>query len=154
MEKEHMKLRYQNNAFTLTELLVATLLLACLFSGVMVTFFRCLELSEVSNNSTTAVLAAKSKLSEIENTDFSQISANYNNVSFNVADVNAKGVTYVTATSADVLTISVVICWKQSNGRVYGEDNNLNGTLNTGEDKNGNGQLDSIVSLTTVKYDI
>ena len=139
--------------FTLPELLIATVLMAVIFTGVLLTILKCMELSDIARNSSTAVLAAKSKMAEIENTAYSQIFANYNNVSFNINGLtNAKGVTYVNNSTPNILTITMVICWKQPNGRVFGEDKNLNGQLDAGEDKNGNGKLDSVVQLTTVKY--
>jgi prepilin-type N-terminal cleavage/methylation domain-containing protein len=139
--------------FTLPELLMATILMAVIFVGVLLAILKSIELSDIAKNSSTAVLAAKSKMAEIENTTFSQIYTTYNNVTFNVSGFNnAKGVTYINNSNPNILTITTVICWKQPNGRVFGEDKNLNGQLDAGEDKNGNGKLDSIVTLTTVKY--
>jgi hypothetical protein len=39
--------------------------------------------------------------------------------------------------------IRIVACWRNQNGRVIGEDKNLNGTLDAGEDLDGNGLIDS-----------
>lgn len=138
--------------FTIPELLVAVLLLISIFTGAMLIFVKCLELSDLASNSSTAVLAVKNKLTEIENTSFSQIYTNYNNTAFNISGLNGKGISYVDNSDPSLLSITVVISWKQINGRLIGEDVDLDGQLDLGEDKNGNGRLDSLVQLTTLKY--
>ncbi len=50
------------------------------------------------------------------------------------------------------MLVTVTFCWRQSNGRLMGEDSNLNGALNTGEDVNGNGTIDSPVQLIAYIY--
>jgi hypothetical protein len=48
----------------------------------------------------------------------------------------------------DLLELTVSVCWKQK-GRVIGEDKDLDGVLDSGEDANGNGMIDSSVELKT-----
>ncbi len=144
----------KRTGFTFVELLISTVLLASLFTGVMLTILKSMELSELTNNSSLAVLAAQNKLAEIENTAFNQVFANYNNATFNPNGLNGKGVTYVDNAIPKVLSITVVVCFKQANGRLLGEDSNLNGQLDAGEDKDGDGKLDSIIQFTTAKYDL
>lgn len=144
----------ENGAFTLPELLIAVLFLTVLFTGVMLVMIKCQDLNEVAASSSTAVLTARNKLTEIENTAYAQINATYNNATFNVSGLNAKGVVYVDNATPNILSITVVVCWKQPNGRLFGEDANLNGQRDAGEDTNGNGRLDSIVQFTTLKYDV
>ena len=129
---------------------MATVLMAVIFAGVLLTILKSMELTDIARNSSNAVLAAKNKMTEIENTPFANVVTNYNNVSFDITGLNGKGVSYITS-AANLVTVTVVICWKQPNGRVFGEDTNLNGVLNGGEDRNGNGSLDSIVQITTTK---
>ena len=43
----------------------------------------------------------------------------------------------------DLADVTVVICYKDKNGRAVGEDRNFNGVLDSGEDGNGNELLDS-----------
>ena len=141
--------------FALPELLLSVLLLGMIFTGTMLTILKCMELSEIAANSSTAVLAAKNKMAEIENTSFSQIVdslGDYHNVSFDINGLSGKGVTYVDV-AGDMLTVNVVICWKQPNGRLFGEDVNLSGQFDAGEDSmDNNNRLDSMVELTTLKY--
>lgn len=149
-----MLVKYQNNrGFSLSELMIATLIFAFTFAGTLIVFFRCIELSELARNSSTAVNAAKSRLASIENTPFANILAAYNNTTFTAAGVNGMGTTYVTSLDADLLRVTLVFCWREKNGRVMGEDTNINGALNAGEDANGNGVLDSPVEMTTYIYD-
>ena len=62
----------------------------------------------------------------------------------------AEAVSRVTTVSTgDLYLVTVSVCYRTKGGRVIGEDANLNGTLNTGEDKNGNYVLDSPIQLTT-----
>ena len=143
-------LQNDSRGFSLPELLMATVLMAVIFVGVLLTILKCLELTDIARVSAAAVVEAKNKMMEIENTPYNSIVATYHDVPFDVAGFNGKGVSYATSVS-QAITITVVVCWKQPNGRVFGEDTNLNGVLNVGEDRNGNGRLDSIVQITTMK---
>lgn len=149
-----MLVKYQNNrGFSLSELMIATLIFAFTFAGTIIVFFRCIELSEMARNSSAAVNASKSLLASIENTPFANILTTYNNTTFTAAGVNGMGITYVTSLDADLLRVTSVFCWQEKNGRIMGEDANINGALNAGEDANGNGVLDSPVEMTTYIYD-
>ncbi|MBI5024368.1 MAG: hypothetical protein HZC18_05125 [Candidatus Omnitrophica bacterium] len=149
-----MPAKYQNkNGFSLSELMIATLIFTFTFAGTILVFFRCIELSEMARNSSAAVNASRSRLASIENTPFANILTTYNNTTFTADGVNGTGVTYVTSLDVNLLRVTIVFCWREKNGRVMGEDTNINGALNAGEDANGNGVLDSPVELTTYIYD-
>ena len=140
----------KNKGMSLIELLIATVILLPIFTGIMLTFMKAMEVNEMAYNSTQAVLAAKKRTAEIENTAYGQVSASFNNISFVPANItSARGVTYVNSANPDLLQITTVVCWRQKSGRIIGEDTDLDGVLDAGEDKNGNGQLDSIVQLVT-----
>jgi prepilin-type N-terminal cleavage/methylation domain-containing protein len=51
-----------------------------------------------------------------------------------------------------LLEVVITVCWKQPNGRIFGEDANLNGILDVGEDKSNppNGRLDSPAQLRII----
>jgi hypothetical protein len=104
-----------------------------------------MELSELSKNLSTAVRSSKSKLEDIKNTSFNQISPTFNNVTFATAGLTGMGVSYVNNVNANLLNVTISFSWQQSNGRIVGEDKNLNGVLNAGEDLNGNGVRDIYV---------
>jgi hypothetical protein len=99
------------------------------------------------------VNAAQKKIEEIRNYSFSDIYNDYNNTTFTVDEMpsgNSKGVIYVDNSNPDLLKLTVSVCWRQRGTLVVGEDRNLNGVLNTGEDLNGNNMIDSTVQLVTL----
>ncbi len=110
---------------------------------------KSMELEELGRRSQQALAGIQSQLDRIKNTPFSTIVATYDNTTFTNTNLTGMGKIYVDDTDPHLLVIKVVYCWRQSNNRVIGEDTNLNGVLNTGEDKNGNGQIDSYVQVQT-----
>lgn len=134
---------------TLVELLIAAGILVLTLSGILVSYVACLELAEISKKVSLALYGVKGKMEEIQNKDFNQIKATYDNTTFTLAGFNGIGVSYVDDNDPDLLLIDVVFCWQQANGRLIGEDQNLNGQLDPGEDQNGNGRLDSLVEVTS-----
>ena len=138
---------------TLPELMVAGVVMILTMGGILISYIRCLELSEISKNMTFAVEAVKSKMEQIRSTPFNQIKITYDAVSFTALGLNGRGVSYVNDNNPQLLQVTVSFCWKQSNGRVYGEDKNLNGVIDAGEDSNANGTLDSPVQLMSYIYD-
>lgn len=143
-----------SKAFSLSELMIATLIFTFTFAGIILVFIRCIELSEMARHSSIAVNACKNRVASIEDTAFDQILATYNNTTFTATNVNGMGKTYVTSLSADMLRVTLVFCWKEKNSRAFGEDSNINGSLDGGEDANGNGTIDSPVKITTYVYDV
>ena len=120
--------------FTLVELMIAAMILGITFVGTILTFVRCLELNEMSRNSSTAVKAVKSRIEQMKDTTFNQIFTTFNNTTFAAAGLTGMGVTYVDNSNPDLLGVTVVFCWREKSGRVIGEDQNLNGVLDVGED--------------------
>ncbi|MBI5150812.1 MAG: hypothetical protein HZA28_08615 [Candidatus Omnitrophica bacterium] len=101
-----------NKSFSLSELMIATLVFTLTFSGVIIVFFRCMELSEMARNSSAALNACKSRIASIEDTAFDQITGTYNNTTFTAPNVNGIGVTYVTSPSADLLLVTTAFSCK------------------------------------------
>jgi hypothetical protein len=96
----------------------------------------------------------------MRNSTFQQIDDTYGvnptadaDISYSNFVVNAipssMGVVYINDTNPELLQATVSVCWRQKN-RVIGEDKNLNGALDAGEDANGNKIIDSPVELTTL----
>ncbi|MBI5554451.1 MAG: prepilin-type N-terminal cleavage/methylation domain-containing protein [Elusimicrobia bacterium] len=46
-----------------------------------------------------------------------------------------------------LLEVVITVCWRAKDGRIIGEDTNLNGVLDAGEDMNANSELDSPVKF-------
>lgn len=142
-------MRKNNKGLTLPETLIAAVILVMAFVGILGAFVRCLELMEMARNTSNATLSAKSKMEQILNTPVFADLDDYNAISFTPAGFNGKGISYVTDVNVRFKTIVVAVCWRQKNGRVIGEDKNLNGTLDAGEDLDGDGKIGSIVQLTS-----
>jgi len=143
---------FDENALTLVELMIAAVILTLTFLGVLLTFLRCMELNEISRNTTLGLEAASSKIEEIKNTSFAQIFATHNDQTFTAAGVDGIGVVRIDNTNPQLLQVFATFCWRQSNGRVFGEDTDLDGQLDAGEDSNANGRIDSSVQLVDYIY--
>lgn len=145
----------QKRGFTLAELMIAVVVFMITFVGILLGYLRCMELSEMAKNSSLAVAAVKSRMEDIKNTDFSNIMNNYNKITFTANGINGRGVSYVEIDNANpkLLKVTVTFCWKQRSGLLIGEDADLDGQLDAGEDKNANNILDSITQAVSYVYD-
>ncbi len=134
-------------SFTLVEILVAIVIIAIMTGVILSLFFYCLNLNEKTRENLMAMVEVQNKLEEIRNLDYSSLSGGF----FLLNNLVGSGVIYVdNFTNPDLLTITVVISWlSEKDGQAIGEDKNFNGVLDAGEDLNGNGRVDSPVSLTT-----
>ncbi len=133
--------------FTLIELLFAVGILAVVLCGILATYSSCFVLGATSKNTNIATNAAIGLMEEVRSTPFAQIPNDYGDLNFAVNGIPAsRGVVYVDDSNPELLEITVEVCWRQGN-RVIGEDENLNGILDAGEDVNGNGRIDSPVEL-------
>ena len=143
---------HAHKGLTLPELLITTIILLPLFVGTILSFIKSMELSEMARHSSMAVLACKNKMAEIENTAFAQVHGNFNNTTFTAPDLNGIGVVYVDNSNPALIEITTSFSWRERTGRVMGEDLDLDGQIDTGEDSNSNSMLDSIVQLTSVRF--
>ncbi len=137
----------------MAELLIATGIFMLTAAGIIFSYIMCMELAEIAKNSSLAIHSARNQIELIKSTQFSLIHSAYNGANFSHAELKGIGVTYIDNTSMNMVKVKTVFCWRQPNGRIIGEDKNLNGQLDTGEDTNGNNQVDSLVSLETDIYD-
>lgn len=140
----------ERSGFTLMELMLAAAVLIIAISGLVAAFIGCYVLNETAKNLTLATMGAQEKLEEIRNHNFGKIYSDYNGTTFDVTGIDAEGRVDVDNADADLLKIAVTICWRQVGGRIVGEDLNLDGDLDAGEDSNGNGQLDSPAQIVTL----
>ena len=132
--------------------MVAAVIFILIFAGLMSSYVRYMELDDFSKNSTLATEAVKNQMELIKNTPFPQIIAEHNNTNFAAAGINGQGAVNVNNANPRLLTITISFSWRQYNGRIIGEDTNVNGVLNAGEDLNANGILDSPVQLRTTIF--
>lgn len=130
-------------AFTLMELMIAALILALALVGLLGSYISCMQLTEIMKNTSIAMNAVQAKAEEIveqsqrpltELHNFDTLKADFNQVTFTPARLNGIGVSYVNDTNPNLLVVTVSLSWRQSRGMVIGEDKNLNGQWDSGED--------------------
>ncbi|MFH0754627.1 MAG: hypothetical protein V2A70_08680 [Candidatus Omnitrophota bacterium] len=141
-----------SSGMTLVEVMVSTGILLVASVGIVYSFVKCIELDAIGRVTTVAVQGVKNKLEEVKASSFAQIYNNYNGATFAISGVTGRGVIYVNNSNSKLLQVKVVYCVQIPGGRVLGEDVNLNGVLNTGEDQNANAQIDSPIQMLTKIY--
>ena len=149
-----MRMRNNTQSFTLVELLVVTGILSIVILGLIQTLILGSVLADLSNRKTIAMGEAQDKLEEILNHAYAQITADYGaggtpGNTFSLSQITGKGRITIDSSTTNLLKIDVVVSFQYRNGRIMGEDLNLNGALEVGEDANGNGVLDSPIKLST-----
>ena len=155
MKSENIKylcVKKEMAGFSLAELLVTVGILVTVIVILLQLFIYNSVLAELSGNMGYAISDAQTKIEEIKNSTYSSIATNYASGgtpgnTFNLSQGQGKGVIYIDSSNADLLEVSVVICWRNKDGRVIGEDTDIDGALDAGEDLNGNGKIDSKVNL-------
>ncbi len=144
----------KQQGFTLIELLVVVGILAVVILGLIQTFLLGSVLADLSHRKTIAVGEARDKLEEILNHTFANIIVDYAaggtpGNTFALSQITGRGVVTVTTVTANLLQVDVVVCFQYRNGRIFGEDRDLDGVLDAGEDVNGNGVIDSDIKVST-----
>lgn len=142
--------KFSSKGFTLVEITLVVAIVAFVLCGILATYISCFVLAATSKNIGIATNAALGLVEEIRNAPFSQIITDYDGLNFIVNDIPAsRGVVYVSDDNPELLRVTVSVCWRQGQ-RIIGEDTNLDGVLNAGEDANGNGLIDSTVQIVTL----
>ena len=73
--------------------------------------------------------------------------------SFFVSSLSGRSFVYFEELSPNFYEIQVSVCWEDpKTQRIYGEDRNLNGVLDIGEDANANGRIDSPVTIVSQAF--
>ena len=148
-------LRCSNSSgMTLVEVIIAAAVFLIAVVGILGAYLKYLELVDIGRGTSLAMQTMKSKLADIKGTAYNQIKSTYdptgNGTTFTVPGLNnGIGVIYVDDSTAKLLEVKLVYCWRLYTGRVVGEDKNLNGALDAGEDQNGDGQINSDVQIIT-----
>lgn len=137
---------------TLPELLIATTVALLASVGILFTYVQCLELNKINHDKNLVLLDCRNIMEEIRSTSPSMVHETYNNKVLPLT--GPKGIILVRVNDQDprLLMVSINAFWRQSKGRLIGEDKNLDGILNEGEDMNKNNELDSPVTLVTYVY--
>ena len=141
------------HGFTLIELMISVSVLIVALAGLLGVFAHLISLNENSSKLTLAVAACQTKLEEIRNSTFSNTYATYNGASFNpqgFTSGEAKGAISINNSNPNLLQVYISVSWRTRSNRIIGEDRNLNGALNAGEDSNANNRFDSPGQLATL----
>ena len=139
-------------AFTFPELLVAAILLSMAVVGLLLSYTKMIELQELSHNTSIAIEGMIDQMELIKNTNFTDIETTFNAQTFTVTGLTGIGSISVTTLEFDYLEVWMTYSWQQKNGRIIGEDDDLDGVLDVGEDDNANGRLDSPAQFVTYIY--
>ncbi len=148
-----MVCKNNKSGFTLLELMISVSVLIVALVGLLGVFTHLISLNENSSKLTLAVTACQAKLEEIRNSTFSNIYTTYDGTNFNpqgFASGEAKGAISINNSNPSLLQVFVSVSWMTRSNRVIGEDRNLNGSRDAGEDLNGNLRLDSPGQLATL----
>lgn len=138
----------------LLELMIVIGILSVAILGMLQLFIFTSTGATLGNNKTLAIAEAQGKIDEIRNYEFEDISTDYANGgtmgdTFSLSLITGMGKIYIDDSNDQLLTVEVVVSWEDKFGRIIGEDTDLDGALDAGEDANGNGKLDSIVEMST-----
>ena len=141
------------NGFTLIELVIGVGILLVTILGVMSVYNHSILLGRFSEERVLALESAQGKLEEMRSHSFATLQTDYSSGgapgnTFAPTGLTGMGAVQFFDQGNPALGIRVIVCW-QEKGRFFGEDRDLDGTLDAGEDTNGNGRLDSPVELTT-----
>lgn len=144
-----------SRAFSLVELMLAIAILTVGILGLLASYINILTLNETSRKFNLVINALQAQEELLRNENFDNL-LGYNGNIFDItgfAAGDAKGRIEATATDyGDLVRIRIVASYRTKEGRIIGEDRNLNGSLDAllGEDANGNGILDSPAEIVTL----
>ena len=153
--RSHSKLSGRQG-LTLMEIMATVAILVVSIVGSLQAFIYVSSLSETNKNTMIALTKAQSKMEEIHDHTYSAITTDYasggtpgNKFSLTKSNdgLDGMGVIYIDSSNASLLTIEIVVCWRNKETRIIGEDKDLDGVLDAGEDTDGNGKISSKVTL-------
>jgi prepilin-type N-terminal cleavage/methylation domain-containing protein len=141
----------RKKGFTLVEILVSTAIMAIAITSTLQILMYLLQMNEANQVSVSCMNRVQGIMDEIKRVTYDDIIL-YNGDTFTVDELTTRGIRhlgiiYVNEIEPSFLTdVKVVICWENKT-RIIGEDRNFNGSLDGGEDLNGNGQIDSPITI-------
>ncbi|MBF0384648.1 MAG: type II secretion system protein [Candidatus Omnitrophica bacterium] len=143
-------MKKMQNGFTLVELMIVSGILAVVIVGMLRLYIYTSVLAKMAENKSVAMGEVQTKLEQIRNATYNNIASTYGTSpgnKFDLSGLTGKGAIYVDSSNPDLLEVEIVACWRDKYGRIVGEDTNLNGILEVGEDLNSDGKITSIVQV-------
>lgn len=141
-----------NQGLTLPELLIAATVVLLASVGILFTYVQCLELNSINHDSAAVLQKSRNMMEEIIASSPAMVHETYNEKTFPIEKPEGIIVIKVNDQDPQLLIVLVKTFWRQSKGRIIGEDKNLDGFLQQNEDINKNGELDSPYTLATYIY--
>jgi type II secretory pathway pseudopilin PulG len=146
------------SGFTIVELLLGVALFIAVAGSMAFAFLKSVSINESGQMMVEAMYRLQQKAEEIKNFDYQasveETRLAYDGQSFQLANfpdnvgtiemLNVAGVP-----PGQLYRLSIQLSWLDKDGHVMGEDSNLDGVLNLGEDINGNNRLDSPAQIVT-----
>ncbi len=144
-----LRIALSSKGLSLSELLIATGILAFTICGIIFVYTLCSALIATSRNINIATNAAIGLMEEIRSSIFSNIVDDYSGLTFTLNEIpESSGFVHINDANPELLEVVISICWRQGE-RVIGEDINLDGVLSESEDLNNNNIADSPVQMVT-----
>jgi len=146
--------------FSLLEVMFASTILIIVLVSLLYTYITCFELNEFSRNLTLANNALQGQMELIRETPFANLESTWDGQTFTLdgfTGTQATGaieVYDIVADYTDLKYVRLVASWQQVSGRIVGEDTNLDGVLQVGEDVNGNTWMDSPAELVVLMPEV
>lgn len=144
--------RWSSKGIGIIELMISCAIIILSFVAFFYGLVSCFKLAQVSKETFFSLKAAGSKLEAIRSSTFIDIYTNYNGQTFEVAGLptgSGRGSISIDNSMPTLLKAYIAVCWRSADGRIIGEDTNLDGMLSPGEDHNNNNKMDSPVTLST-----
>jgi prepilin-type N-terminal cleavage/methylation domain-containing protein len=138
------------SGFTLLELAITAAILGLAACGIFSLLISSATLADSAGNITIMSNVAKQEFeNNIQRANFDTLNT-YSRLPPNVP-AGTSLVCYVQdhPTVNDIKIVRIVVSYRGKSNRVIGEDQNLNGVLDGGEDRDANGRLSSLCEMTT-----
>lgn len=146
-EKQKMK-----KGFTLIELVLGTGIMLLTILGILAVYNHSILLNRYSEGVVLALESSQGKLEEMKNHSYDDLETDYGSYpvnTFPTQGLDGMGsISFETNPPVGTKGAWVVVCWREK-GRLFGEDGDLDGRLDAGEDTNGDNRLSSPVELFT-----
>ncbi|MFH1771594.1 MAG: hypothetical protein ABH872_02150 [Candidatus Omnitrophota bacterium] len=119
-------MKQKKKSFTLSEVLLAAVILAVSFCALLLVFITSALLNASSRGLTVAMTHAQYIMEEVKNTNFSQIKTDINNNVWDlgVSDIESRGLSPLNSETIDtevtgtaLLDITVTVNWQERSGR-------------------------------------
>ena len=139
-----------HRGFTLLELVIAVAIFILAICGIISLFVSLSGLAESAGNITRMINVARGEFeTNIRNANFDSL-ATYSLLPPAIPN-NMSLICYIQnhPTVNDVKQVLLVVSYRHRGNYVFGEDKNINGVLDGGEDTDGNGRLSSICEIAT-----